>query len=107
MPTRPTTPPAVQPDSPNPDSDRPSPQLAVRRAVLIALRGSPGVMRVVVRPLWPNHFRVNVFVNPDTASVSIAHSYFVKAGDAGEILWSNPPLPAGARPPGPTAVVRG
>lgn len=107
MPTRPITPTAVEADSPTPDSDRPSSQLAVRRAILVALRGSPGVMRVVVRPLWPNHFRVNVFVGPDAASASIAHSYFVQVGDAGDILWTTPPLPANARPLGPTADARG
>jgi hypothetical protein len=47
---------------------------------------------VAVRPLWAKHYRVNVLVGPDPASVRIAHSYFVEAREDGTILSTTPPI---------------
>jgi hypothetical protein len=80
--------------SPKPASDGRSPEQSVRSAVLAALGRTPEVLRVIVRPLWKDHFRVNVFVGADAASASIAHSYFVQVGEAGDITSASPPLPA-------------
>jgi hypothetical protein len=63
---------------------------AVLRAVLAALGRPPDLLRAVVRPLWGNHFRVNVLTGADATSASIAHSYFVEAGTAGDILAATP-----------------
>jgi hypothetical protein len=53
--------------------------------------GQPGaLLRVDVRLLWADHFRVNVHVGPDAASARIAHSYFLVADGAGNILASTP-----------------
>ena len=53
--------------------------------------GQPGnLIRVQVRTLWGDYFRVNVLVGPDPASVKIAHSFFLRADDVGNIVSSTP-----------------
>jgi hypothetical protein len=55
--------------------------------------GKPGdLLKVQVRPLWENHFRVNVFVGVDAASAKVAHSFFLVTGHDGNILVSAPNL---------------
>ena len=55
--------------------------------------GQPGaLLRVDVRHLWQDHFRVNVVVGPDAASARITHSYFLVADGAGNVLLSTPKL---------------
>jgi len=55
--------------------------------------GQPGnLIRVQVRTLWGDYFRVNVLVGPDVASVKIAHSYFLLADAEGNILSSTPKI---------------
>jgi hypothetical protein len=90
MPQSPTIPTAGghQPDAP-PRGRDPQDQ-AVLRSVLAALGRPPDLFRAVVRPLWQNHYRVNVLVGTDLTSACIAHSYFVEAGASGEILSAVP-----------------
>ena len=64
----------------------------VRSRVMAALGHPPGLYEVTVRPLWENHYRVNVLIGPDVTSVRIAHSYFVEAGDNGDILSATPKI---------------
>ncbi len=53
--------------------------------------GEPGELRTVqVRPLWDDHYRVNVLVGPDAASVKVAHSYFLVADGQGNVVTSTP-----------------
>ena len=53
--------------------------------------GQPSnLIRVQVRPLWADYFRVNVLVGPDVASLKVAHSYFLLADAEGNILSANP-----------------
>lgn len=66
------------------------PDLAIQQAVLAALGRPPALYGVVVRPLWADHYRVNVLVGPDPTSVRIAHSYFVEAGEAGDLRSTAP-----------------
>ena len=55
--------------------------------------GQPdGLQRVQVRPLWEDHYRVNVLVGADAASAMIAHSYFVEADADGNIIESTPKI---------------
>ena len=70
--------------------DRVPQDQAVLSAVLAALGRPPGLFRALVRPLWENRYRVNVLVGADITSAWIAHSYFVEAGAAGEILSATP-----------------
>jgi hypothetical protein len=60
--------------------------------VLLAL-GRPGDLRAVeVRPLWERHYRVNVLVGGHAASVTVAHSYFLEANGAGDIVEATPEI---------------
>jgi hypothetical protein len=62
----------------------------VRNSIFAALGRLPGLYDVAVRKLWDNHYRVNVLVGPDSTTAHIAHSYFVKAGENGDILSGKP-----------------
>jgi hypothetical protein len=53
--------------------------------------GQPGDLRgVQVRQLWEDHYRVNVLVGPDAASVKVAHSYFLVADGEGNVVATTP-----------------
>ena len=55
--------------------------------------GQPGDLhRVQVRPLWEDHYRVNILVGTDAVSAKVAHSYFLVADSAGTIVASTPKL---------------
>jgi hypothetical protein len=75
------------------DAEKPGrPQVGalITKNVLRSL-GQPGdLLRVQVRTLWGDYFRVNVLVGPDPASVKIAHSFFLRADDVGNIVSSTP-----------------
>jgi hypothetical protein len=65
---------------------------AIGRQVLHAL-GEPGnFLGVQVRSLWEGHFRANVLVGTDIPSARVAHSYFLVADGAGNILTSAPEM---------------
>lgn len=60
--------------------------------VLHAL-GQPGnLLMVQVRPLWENHYRVNILVGVDVTSARVADSYFLVADGDGQITASTPLL---------------
>jgi hypothetical protein len=62
----------------------------IRFQVLQSL-GEPEHLRGVnVRPLWGQHFRVNVYVGREPSSATVAHSYFLLADADGRIISSNP-----------------
>ena len=72
--------------------DRQKRNAVIGNHVIHAL-GQPGDLhRVQVRPLWGDHYRVNVLVGVDAASARVAHSYFLLADGAGSILTSSPKL---------------
>lgn len=55
--------------------------------------GEPGdLYKVQVRQLWDHHYRVNVLVGVDAASVRVAHSYFLAADGDGNIIGSTPKI---------------
>jgi hypothetical protein len=55
--------------------------------------GSPDhLIKVQVRQLWTNHYRVNVYVGLDAASAKVANSYFLVVDGEGTILTSNPKI---------------
>lgn len=70
--------------------ERPAPDKLVRNNVIAALGRPPDLYEVTVRALWENHYRVNVLIGPDPTCVRIAHSYFVEAGENGDILTATP-----------------
>ncbi|HTU22465.1 MAG TPA: hypothetical protein VMG10_30775 [Gemmataceae bacterium] len=60
---------------------------------LVQALGRPaGLYRVEVRHLWDNHFRANVFVGTTVTSTRIAHSFFLKADEDGNIVASIPDI---------------
>ena len=64
----------------------------IGKAVLQTLGRPENLHLVQVRPLWDDHFRVNVFVGPDLASSTVAHSYFLHADGDGAILTATPAI---------------
>jgi hypothetical protein len=50
-------------------------------------------LRVQVRRLWENHYRVNVYVGGEGPTATIAHSFFLVADATGAVLASTPTMP--------------
>ena len=72
---------------------RPHQQVAIIANHVVHALGQPGGLhRVQVRPLWQDHYRVNVLIGGDTVSAKIAHSYFLVADGAGNIIASTPKI---------------
>ena len=65
---------------------------AIGKQVLDALGQPGGLLGTQVRPLWHDHYRVNVFVGVDVASAKIAHSYFLVVDGDGTIIVSTPKI---------------
>ncbi len=60
---------------------------------VILTLGEPDCLHLVqVRPLWEDHYRVNVLVGENAASAKVAHSYFLVADSAGNIVVSTPKI---------------
>jgi hypothetical protein len=64
----------------------------IAKQVMSTLGRPDDFQRVQVRPLWQDHYRVNVLVGVDAASIKVAHSYFMVAEGGGNIIASTPPL---------------
>ena len=60
--------------------------------VMDALGQPTDLHRVQVRPLWQDHYRVNVLIGVDAVSAKVAHSYFLVADGNGIILASTPKI---------------
>ena len=55
--------------------------------------GTPDdLLKVHVRPLWKDRYRVNVFVGKDATSARVANSYFLVVDDDGNIVTSSPKM---------------
>src|SRR2546421_11663994 len=55
--------------------------------------GSPAdLLKVQVRPVGRDRYRVNVFVGKDATSARIADSFFLTADERGKILTSSPEI---------------
>ena len=65
---------------------------AIGDHVLRVLGRPAGSLRVDVRRLWADRYRVNVLVGADAAALTIAHSYFVVADESGIVQATEPPL---------------
>jgi hypothetical protein len=64
----------------------------IAKRVLTALGQPPDLHRLYVRRLWEDRYRVNIVIGVDAASARIAHSYFVIADGAGNILQAIPEI---------------
>jgi len=65
---------------------------AIGRHVMNALGQPADLHRVHVRQLWDDHYRVNILLGLDAASVRIAHSYFLVTDGSGNIVASVPKI---------------
>jgi hypothetical protein len=62
--------------------------------------GEPSdLLKVQVKPLWDDHYRVNVLAGADAASVRIAASYFVVANSEGTLTACTPKIVRQFSPP--------
>jgi hypothetical protein len=60
---------------------------------ILGILGRPtDPFRVLVRQLWTNHYRANVFIGLDMSSAKVAHSYFVVVDGEGGIVTADPPI---------------
>jgi hypothetical protein len=67
-------------------------EVAIGNRVLHALGQPDNFLRVQVRRLWGDHYRVNVFVGDDAASARVAHSYFLTTGSEGNFAACSPEI---------------
>jgi hypothetical protein len=67
-------------------------EAAIRLNVMQELGRPVDLLHVQVRPLWDNHYRVNVFVGADVASAKVAHSFFLATDGDGVVLVSAPAI---------------
>jgi hypothetical protein len=68
-------------------------ELAAIGERLVQSLGRPVDLREVrVWPLWEQHYRVNVLVGPDAASMRIAESFFLVADEDGNIIATDPKI---------------
>ncbi len=64
----------------------------IGKQVIETLGQPDDLHKVLVRRLWENHYRVNVFVGADEYSNKIAHSYFLVADSDGKIVSATPKI---------------
>lgn len=77
----------------DPEPLPPRQQAAVIANYVVQALGQPSDLhRVQVRPLWEDHYRVNVLIGGDAVSAKIAHSYFLVADHDGTIVASTPKI---------------
>jgi hypothetical protein len=75
------------------DEDRRQWRVATIGSRVLHVLGQPDdLQRVEVRPLWQGHYRVNVLVGADVASMRVAHSFFLVADEDGNLLQSAPEI---------------
>ena len=83
------------PEEPTQESERQEDGLleaVVCDNVLSALGRPSRPHRVQVTRVWADNYRVNVFVGPDVASFTVAHSYFLRADENGMIVVCCPAI---------------
>jgi len=62
----------------------------ISEQVIHTLGEPASLLKVSVRPLWADVYRVNVFVGPDAVSARIANSFFLNVDGDGKIAASTP-----------------
>lgn len=66
---------------------------AVIREQVLHVLGEPGsLLKVQVRRLWEDHYRVNVLVGASLACASIANSFFLRVDSEGKIVDARPKI---------------
>jgi hypothetical protein len=67
-------------------------EAVIRENVLRGLGEPDNLHRVQVRQVFGGKYRVNVFVRADASTYKVAHSYFLEADSAGQVLTSVPAI---------------
>ena len=82
----------VRPESTAPGQAAGDLNVRVGASVMRLLGRPQGRHRVDVHPLWQNRYRVNVLVSEGSTYAEMAHSFFIVADAAGNVLESRPPI---------------
>jgi hypothetical protein len=93
--------PAKQQNEPAKPADRPkldSLNDFIQEQVMQVLGKPTNLIKVQVRQLWDNHYRVNVLVGLDAASARVANSYFLVVNSEGNVITANPKLGSQYKP---------
>lgn len=64
----------------------------IGQQVLHSLGEPSDFLRVVVRHLWDDCYRVNILVGADLTAATIPHSYFLVTDSTGRIVTSTPKI---------------
>ena len=64
----------------------------IREQVIHALGAPCNLRDVQVKKLWADHYRVNIIVGPNPASVRVANSYFVVVDSDGCLIAATPEI---------------
>jgi hypothetical protein len=64
----------------------------IREQIIQALGKPTGLRKVQVREVWKDHYRVNVLVGLNAASVRIANSYLLKVDSEGGLIAATPQI---------------
>jgi hypothetical protein len=64
----------------------------IREQVIHALGKPIDLRNVQVRKVWDDHYRVNVLVGVNAASVRVANSYFVVIDSDGSLITATPKI---------------
>jgi hypothetical protein len=67
-------------------------QAAICRQVMTVLGRPIDFLRITVRQITSEAYRVNVVAGADMATARIAHSYFITADEGGNIVGADPAL---------------
>jgi hypothetical protein len=60
--------------------------------VMNALGEPKNLYRLLVRPLWKDHYRVNILVGENAGATTIARSYFLQVDSDGNIVKASPKI---------------
>lgn len=76
----------------NRDYKREALSALIEEQIIHSLGQPRDLLKVWVRPLWDNNYRVNIFTGKDMASATIANSFFLAVDPDGQILTCNPKI---------------
>ena len=64
----------------------------IRDQVMHALGKPVDLLKVQVRLVWDDHYRVNILVGVDAGSVRVANSYFLVVDSDGSLIAATPKI---------------
>ncbi|MSQ97645.1 MAG: hypothetical protein EXR98_24275 [Gemmataceae bacterium] len=64
----------------------------IREQVINALGRPTDLLKVQVRKVWDDHYRVNVLVGANAGSIRVANSYFVVTDSSGGLIAASPKI---------------